>query len=247
VVNRAFSIGRVFGVQVKLHPVFLALVALWSLRAYVEAGLASGLHALVQILMLFSFVLLHELGHSLMAKRLGVEVYDIVLWPLGGMARVGAMPERGRPELLIALAGPAVNLAICAVIWPFASAPSWHLVAAPSLLDFSLMANLVMGTFNLIPAFPMDGGRVVRALLAQRMSHLAATRIAVWLGRVVAVGAAVAALIWLQGSLLVLLIAVFVLVAGRQEEKLAEQREASLAARGELGDPAAHRDLQSSL
>jgi hypothetical protein len=93
----------------------------------------------------------------------------------------------------------------------------------------------------------MDGGRVVRALLAQHLSHLTATRIAVWLGRVLAVGAAIAALLWLGGSLLVLLIAVFVLVAGRQEEKLAEQREASLAARGELGTPAAHRDLPSSL
>jgi stage IV sporulation protein FB len=231
---------------VKLHPVFLLLVLLWFLRAYVDEGLASGLHALLHLLALFTFVLMHELGHSLVAKRLGVEVYDIVLWPLGGMARVGALPDRALPELLIALAGPAVNLVLCAALLPFASAPSWRLVASPSLVDFSLMANLVMGTFNLIPAFPMDGGRVVRALLAQRLSYLTATRIAVWLGRVLAVGAAIAALIWLGGSLLVLLIAVFVLLAGRQEERLAEQR-AAITSQREVTSPSVQDDVPSPL
>jgi Zn-dependent protease len=145
--------------------------------------------ATFHFLALFCCVLLHELGHSLMAKRYGVKVHDILLWPLGGVARIERIPDSTRIELAIALAGPAVNFALLCVIVPLA------LLVGPDpftidpeaeflpFLQWLLLVNLAMGVFNLLPAFPMDGGRVLRALLASRIDPLRATCIAVGIGR----------------------------------------------------------------
>src|SRR5262249_29872813 len=138
---------------------------------------------------LFGVVLLHELGHSLMARRLGVHVVDITLWPLGGLARMAEIPESSRVEGLIAIAGPAVNFALAGLGLgalpprPLQRAPAWlsHL-----WLPF-LGVNLFMGTFNLIPAFPADGGRLLRAWLARGGDWLGATETAVRIGRGISV------------------------------------------------------------
>ncbi|MFO0984719.1 MAG: site-2 protease family protein [Planctomycetota bacterium] len=217
-------LGRIFGVQVKLHPIFLAVLALVFVSVGRSHGWSSSALMLVRMLVLFTLVLLHELGHSLMAKRLGIHVYDIILWPLGGMARVAPIEKPIRHELPIALAGPAVNLLLFLALWPFADEfPSRQALAGGSLIDFALTANLLMAVFNLAPAFPMDGGRVVRALLTARFSYVSATRIAARLGRALAVSFAALMMIMHAGHTeeiaLVLLIAAFLYFAGRAEER----------------------------
>ena len=138
--------------------------------------------------MAFGSVLLHELGHSLVAQRFGVRVLDITFWPLGGMARMSEIPEEPRIEGWIAMAGPAVNFALAALAAPVVaaafvlSAPERAITAGAAFLGI----NLALGTFNLAPAFPMDGGRLLRAFLARRMDYVRATEVAVRVGRGVA-------------------------------------------------------------
>src|SRR5262249_36836735 len=146
------------------------------------------LSAVVMMLMAFACVLLHELGHALTARRFGIRTLDIVLLPIGGVARLDRMPERPREEILVAIAGPAVNLAIVLVLvaagvarWPLRIE---ELTRGP--LPFLFLVNFAMLAFNLIPAFPMDGGRVLRALLATRMPYVRATRIASTVGQGIA-------------------------------------------------------------
>jgi Zn-dependent protease len=145
-------------------------------------------------------VLVHELGHSLVAIRHGVRVRDILLWPLGGVARLERLPDSPRAELLIAVAGPLVNFTILAILTPIllfreAPFPSQAMIdGAPTLFEWFVLINIAMGTFNLIPAFPLDGGRVLRALLSPRFGIVKATCAAVVTGRLLAVVAAVAAL-----------------------------------------------------
>jgi Zn-dependent protease len=149
--------------------------------------------------MSFGCVLLHELGHSLVARGFGLRVMDITLWPLGGMARMSEIPENTRIEALIAIAGPAVNFALAGLGFlalTVGQALGFGELALHFLVAF-LLANVVQGTFNLLPAFPMDGGRILRAFLGRKGDWLAATETAVRVGRVVA-------LLFLLGALLLL-------------------------------------------
>lgn len=170
---RSWKLGRVAGIDVFIHPTFLLILAL----PQVSAG---GAYGLGLILAGFACVLLHELGHAMMARRFGINTTDITLYPIGGVARLERMPRAPGAELLIALAGPAVNFAIVAGL----------IVLSPVLhgrFFFELLVmNLVLGLFNLIPAFPMDGGRVLRALLSGATGRLRATEIAAGLGKILA-------------------------------------------------------------
>ena len=137
--------------------------------------------------------MLHEYGHALTARRFGIGTRSITLLPIGGLALLESMPRDPRQEILVALAGPAVNLAIAAVLYscsppPAAPARSSALDPAGSLLPTLFAANLMLALFNLLPAFPMDGGRVLRAALAMRMDRVRATRLAARIGQVLAVG-----------------------------------------------------------
>jgi len=222
--NRPFVIARVFGIDLKIHPWLVWLLGLFLLMRFAEDP-TSVLPFVVVMLLGAVIVLLHELGHSLVAQHFGVKVVDITLWPLGGMARMAEIPQDSRIEGLIAIAGPAVNYVLAllalpllvlaqggALIPPAGVEPG---LAARVLLTF-LAANLILGTFNLLPAFPMDGGRILRAWLARKGDWLGATEMAVRLGRFVALALVVASFA-LGAPCVMSLVALFILWAGYQE------------------------------
>jgi Zn-dependent protease len=212
----SWKIARLFGIDIRLHWTFFVLILI------VVQRMAEPLVGLFVILTAFVSVLLHELGHSLVARRFGIKVLDISFWPLGGMARMSEIPEEPRVEGWVAIAGPAVNFALVALAAPalvFALATD-----APPLLQSALQAfvaiNVMLGVFNLVPAFPMDGGRILRALLARKMNYVRATEIAVRAGRAVAAGMVALALLTFftqQPMYLLPLIAAFVWFAGGRE------------------------------
>jgi Zn-dependent protease len=220
----SWKIARVAGIDVYLHPTFL-LVLLFP------PVLASGPLGVLLILSVFGCVLLHELGHALMARRFGIETRDITLSPIGGVARLQRMPRAPGAELLIALAGPAVNLAIVAGLMVLGILGLDQLVADSVLGDFVaalLQMNLGLALFNLVPAFPMDGGRVLRALLSGWLGRAPATTIAAGVGRTMAVLFGVVAMLVPSNPywMIHLALAAFIYFAARAEEMqvLAEER-----------------------
>jgi Zn-dependent protease len=211
----SWKIARLFGIDIRLHWTFLVLILF-------VVQMAEPLVGLFVILTTFGSVLLHELGHSLVARRFGIKVLDISFWPLGGMARMSEIPEEPRVEGWVAIAGPAVNFALVVLAAPVLVLAM--AAEAPALLLTALWAfvaiNLGLGTFNLVPAFPMDGGRILRALLARKMNYVRATEIAVRAGRAVAAGMVALALLtfFTQRPMYVLpLIAAFIWFAGGRE------------------------------
>src|SRR6266576_4776272 len=175
----SIPILRIAGIQLRIHVTFLLLVV------WLALGSAS---AAIFVLLLFLCVVLHEFGHALAAKSFGINTPDITLLPIGGVARLERMPEEPKQELLIAVAGPAVNVVISlglfvaggSFINPFINPAAPERVGLVSQL---LIINVLLVAFNLLPAFPMDGGRVLRALLATRMSYAQATQIAATVGQ----------------------------------------------------------------
>ena len=198
----SIKIAKLFGVPVLLHWSFLLLIAVGGYygKALNLEMYEIGWWALFG-LSVFACIILHEYGHVLTAKRFGVETRDIVLFPIGGMARLNRLPDRPFQEFLVALAGPLVNVLIAIGLFPFFwffTRPSLvvHAVPDPENIDDNfffflpllLFLNLLLALFNLIPAFPMDGGRILRAVLSIKMGRLNATKIAVAIGQVIAVG-----------------------------------------------------------
>jgi Zn-dependent protease len=225
--NYSWKLGRLCGIDIRLHWSFLivpAWVALSSLAA--GATLATAVNATLFILAIFGCVLLHEMGHALAARCYGIATHDITLLPIGGLARLDGMTRSPRQEMMIALAGPAVNFAIAGALWlgllhrfNLTLPAALSSIVAPLLAQL-LFVNLSLGVFNLLPAFPMDGGRVVRAILASFLSYERATQIAARLGQGLALALAV---IGLFGNLNVnlMLIAAFVFLAARSEANAA--------------------------
>jgi stage IV sporulation protein FB len=215
------TLGRPGGVDVRVHVTFV-LVVVWSgAVGLLAAGDVPGaLWALAFVLAIFGCVVLHELGHATAARRYGIATRDITLYPIGGVARLERMPTEPGQELVIALAGPLVNVALAALLGAI-------LLAFPGLasagagpvgegfLPRLLLTNVFLAGFNLLPAFPMDGGRVLRALLARRMDRARATRTAATAGQVMAV--LFAAIGIFGGSFMLVLIAVFVWIGAAQE------------------------------
>ena len=233
----SFSIGRIGGTDVKIHVTFVVLVAWLALDAYTRGGSSAAAEVTVALVALFSCVLLHEFGHILMARRFGVRTPDVILLPIGGLARLERMPEEPREELLIAAAGPAVTLAIILVLYGVVLAAGVHpgfgelLAMSGGILTWILSLNIYLLLFNLLPIFPMDGGRMVRALLAMRVGLPRATRIAAQVGQVGAVLMGIAGLglfaRWgVPGNWVLVLIAVFVYFAAGAEAASVETRTA---------------------
>lgn len=222
----SIRIGALAGIPIRIHLTFFLLL-LWF--GNVSAGQGEGfLGGVVFMLLLFGCVVLHELGHALAARRWGVATREIVLYPFGGVARIDRMPS-GKAELVIALAGPAVNLVLAAMLGAVLFALRAHapgsaeeLIADAPVLWQLLWSNLVLFGFNLLPAFPMDGGRVLRALLAFRFGWLKGTRWAAAVGQGLAVAGGVWAL--LSGQILLALLAAFVYFGAGQERTHAEAR-----------------------
>jgi Zn-dependent protease len=229
----SFRIGRLFGIDVRVHIIFLVLVAwVWLDGTLATRNFQDGAFILLHVLLLFTFVLLHELGHSLVAQRAGIRVRDITIWPLGGLARLEGSTDEPRTELKIALAGPAVNLAIALAVLPF-----WLTMEPTYLTDFLLFANAALGIFNLIPAFPLDGGRVLRALLGFKMSFLKATEKAVLVSKILAISGIFISIVYLDKNWWLVLICLFVLWAGSTELRAVRTREFwRRAAQEEAGD-----------
>jgi len=171
------TIATVSGIPIRLHGSFLALWAALGLYALVAGGPFAGVMAFVLGAGLLLSVCLHELGHAMAAKRFGIETAHITMYPFGGVAAIKDMPDDPDQEMIIALAGPAVNFVLVAVF-----GLAWGVVGGRFLVAMIGM-NLMMGLFNLIPAFPMDGGRVLRALLARRMGWVPASMLAIRIGR----------------------------------------------------------------
>jgi len=232
----SWKIGRVAGIDLYVHATFLLVFLL--VQEELSQGGAVAVRAVLLILSVFGCVVLHEFGHALMARRFGIETEDITLYPIGGVARLRRMPRAPGAELLIALAGPAVNFAIVAALVSLASLGLIELGSMSSPRDLTfvtelLLVNLVLGIFNLIPAFPMDGGRVLRALLSGFLGRAQATTIAARVGRVLALLFGLAVLRWTHNPLH-LALAAFVYFAGRTEEArvLFEERQRGSASDG---------------
>jgi Zn-dependent protease/CBS domain-containing protein len=218
---------RVAGIQLRIHITFLLLIGWLAIGYYAEGGSAAAAGRVAFILLLFLCVVLHEFGHALAAKSFGINTPDITLLPIGGVARLERMPEDPKQELIIALAGPAVNVVIALGLL---IAIDWHRAAESSVVEASalpaklLAINVMLLLFNLLPAFPMDGGRVLRALLATRLTYARATQIAASIGQGCAFVFGFIGLLW---NPFLLFIALFVYIGASQEAALAQMRDVS--------------------
>jgi Zn-dependent protease len=211
----SWKLGRFAGIDTHVHATFMLVVlwAAWAAYSGAGTGLAAAL-GVVFLLAVFGSVLLHELGHALMARRFGIATRRIVLLPIGGVAQLEGQPRTPRQELAIALAGPAVNLVIAATIFVVGAITG---LSSYGLIGALMLANLGLAVFNLVPAFPMDGGRALRALLATRLGGARATEIAVRVGKTAAI---MFGIVGLFISPILVLVAVFVWFAARAEGKL---------------------------
>jgi Zn-dependent protease/predicted transcriptional regulator len=227
----SWRIGRIAGIDVYVHPTFLILLAWLGLVYYLERrDPMDALSGIIFTLALFGIVVVHELGHALMARRFGIRTRDITLLPIGGVSHLERIPEIPSQELLVALAGPAVNVVIAGGIYAGLLLMGLGVLPAGEALrgrggfwQAMFWVNISLAAFNAIPAFPMDGGRVFRALLAMRLDHVTATRVAVGAGQVIAV---LFGLLGLLANPLLIFIAVFVWLAGAQEAGLVVVRSA---------------------
>ena len=217
----SFSIGRLFGSDLRIHATFFLLLAWIGTAAWMADGPEAALTNVAFILALFACVVAHEFGHALTARRYGIRTPDITLLPIGGMARLERMPEDPRQEIIVALAGPAVNVVIWVVL-TFGLGARIDPDALQALEDpgqgfLARLAavNLFLAVFNLIPAFPMDGGRVLRAALTIPMGRVKATRTAAQAGQIIAFMFGFFGLT--SGNLLLLLIAGFIFMAASAE------------------------------
>ncbi len=224
----SFRIGSIAGIVLNIHATFALLLGWVALSHWLEErNIAAVVDGVAFILAVFACVLLHELGHALAARRYGIPTKDITLLPIGGVARLERMPEDPRQELVVAIAGPAVNVAIAAFLWVVLMlTASWQPLGELSVTGGSLIArvmfvNVSLFLFNLLPAFPMDGGRVLRAWLATRTEYARATRIAASVGQGVAL---VMGFVGLFSNPLLVFIALFVWIGAAQEAGFAQTR-----------------------
>jgi Zn-dependent protease len=223
----SLKVASIFGIEVRIHLTFLIfLVWIWF-SYYQIAGFAGAVQGVLFILALFACVLLHEFGHAFAARGFGIETPDITLLPIGGVARLSRIPEKPWQELVVAIAGPLVNVVIAAalifVIHGSASLEQLEYLESPrtELLAKLASVNVMLILFNLIPAFPMDGGRVLRALLAMAMPYARATQIAAWIGQGLAV---VFGIFGIFGNPFLIFIAFFIFVGAQQEAAMARSR-----------------------
>jgi Zn-dependent protease/CBS domain-containing protein len=226
----SWKLGTFAGIDVYMHATFLILIGFVALSYWtVSQSLLSVAEGVGFIVALFGCVVLHEYGHALTARKYGIKTRDITLLPIGGLARLERMPDEPRQELWVALAGPAVNVVIAAglFVWLFFTSSISPLVdlgvATGSFLERLMIVNLFLVGFNMIPAFPMDGGRVLRALLAMRMEYTRATSLAASLGQFLAI---VFGFIGLFTNPFLLFIAFFVWIGAGQEASMVQMKAA---------------------
>ena len=250
----SLTLGSISGIRVRIHFTFLLLLAWVGLSQWHQDGGNAAMMALAYILLLFACVVAHEFGHILTARRFGAETLDVVLLPIGGVSRMKQVPEKPSQELLVAVAGPAVNVVIfcvlIAAIGPNVLAAQISAAAQGAGPELPLatqlaIANLVLAAFNLLPAFPMDGGRALRALLAMRLGRLLATDIAAKIGHFLALLLGAYGLF--NGNPLLMLVATFIYFGASSEANgtrlhafadRARVRDAMITRLGQLGPTA---------
>jgi Zn-dependent protease len=226
----SWKLARIAGIDVYMHATFLMLIGWIGLIHWFDGQTVAAVVAGVGfILALFVCVVLHEFGHALTARRYGIKTRDITLLPISSVARLERMPDDPRQELWVALAGPAVNVAIALILFGWlGTIGDWEAVEQLSItrgsfLERVMIANVFLVGFNLLPAFPMDGGRVLRAVLAMRMEYTRAT------ARAAAIGQAMAILfgfIGLLGNPVLIFIAFFVWIGAAQEASMVQMKSA---------------------
>jgi Zn-dependent protease len=225
----SWQIAKVAGIPIRVHATFLLFVVFIYFALAQGRGTAVALETVGFFLALFGCVVLHELGHALTARRYGVRTRDITLLPIGGVARLERIPEKPSQEITVALAGPAVNFLIAGILLAILlGGGEAALLTDPAAVQGNFLArllayNIFLAVFNLIPAFPMDGGRVLRALLATRLDYLRATRIAANVGQGIAL---LFGLVGLFGNPVLLFIALFVFIGAGQEAQAVQMRSA---------------------
>ncbi len=224
------NIGSIAGTAIRIHFTFIIFLAWIFLASWADGGAAAAWHGLAFMVLLFACVLAHEFGHIFTARAFGVPTPDVTLLPIGGVARLARIPDEPLQEFLVAIAGPLVNVAIGVVLIAIAAGKfdvqqlAGAQITKGSLIVGLAQVNIFLAVFNMIPAFPMDGGRVLRALLATRMGHLRATEIAASIGQLVAFGLG---FLGLFGNPLLIFIAVFVYLAASSESQLVAIRAMS--------------------
>jgi Zn-dependent protease len=223
-----WKLGTFAGIDVFVHATFLLLIGWIGYSHWLQYGtIAKVIEGILFILVLFLCVVLHEYGHALTARRYGIKTRDITLYPIGGVARLERLPDKPIEELWVALMGPAVNVVIAAILFVYLTltrglVPMTDLtVASGSFVARVMAVNISLVLFNLIPAFPMDGGRVLRALLAMRMDYVRATQIAANIGQGLAFLFGLAGLF---GNPFLLFIAFFVWIGASQEASMVQMR-----------------------
>jgi Zn-dependent protease len=226
----SWKIGRIAGIGVYMHVTFLLLLAWVAASHYlVRHRWEDAVSGLIFITALFAIVVLHELGHALTARRFGIRTRDITLLPIGGVARLERMPEDPKQELLVALAGPAVNVVLAGILFLVLMAGrgmaglSEVALVGGNFVSKLMWINVALAVFNLLPAFPMDGGRVLRALLATRLEYARATRLAASIGQGMALLFGFFGLFY---NPLLVFIALFVWIGAGQEAGLVEVKSA---------------------
>jgi Zn-dependent protease/CBS domain-containing protein len=226
----SFHLARIAGIDVKVHVTFFLLLAFVALSYGQIGGVQAAVQGVAFICAVFLCVVLHEFGHALAARRYGIRTPDITLLPIGGVARLEKMPDDPRQEVVVALAGPLVNVVIALGLWLALGLPSLPDLQTMQLVDSNILSkllvvNVMLVLFNLIPAFPMDGGRVLRAVLAMRMSYARATQIAANIGQMLAfVGGFLG---FLYGHYMLILIAIFIYFGASNEAAFAQFRDIS--------------------
>lgn len=226
----SWKLARIAGIDVYMHVTFLMLLG-WIAMIHWNEGqsVAAVVEGVGFILTLFACVVLHEFGHALMARRYGIRTRDITLLPIGGLARLERMPDDPGEELLVALAGPAVNVVIALLLFAWLQASgNWQPIeelsmARGTFLERVMLANVFLMAFNLLPAFPMDGGRALRAFLATRMEYTRATQRAAHIGQGMAI---LFGFVGLLGNPVLIFIALFVWIGAGQEASMVQMKSA---------------------
>lgn len=215
--------GTYFGIPVRIHFTFPLILVIFGIRAAMTGGLGEALWTVLFVLIVFVCVVLHEFGHSLQIMRYGIPVRDIVLLPIGGMARAERIPENPWQEIVVAISGPLVNFVLATIFFAILYFTGSSFDPDVSLVASLFWINIVLGVFNLVPAFPMDGGRILRGLLATRLPYLRATRYARAVGQLIALGFVV--LGFISSSFIMLpVIAVFIFFGAMSEETMIRVR-----------------------
>ena len=225
----SLTIGRFGATTLRVHLTFFLLLAWIGVSAWLKGGAPAARDSVLFIALIFTCVVLHEFGHILMARRFGIETPDVILLPIGGVARMPRMPQKPSQELAVAIAGPTVNIVIAFLLFLVLGTiepDDLTRIEDPrvSFLARLAAANIFLVIFNMIPAFPMDGGRVLRALLAMRLGGARATRLAASIGQAFAF---VLGFLGLFGNPLLVFIAIFVYIAAAGEAQMTAFNEAA--------------------